>query len=293
MIRIGTRGSKLALIQANMVKRRLEDIGIESLIVEIESLGDFDHQSPIYKMGSIGVFVENLNKKILDNEIDCAVHSAKDIPSSIPEELNISAVLPRDNPSDALVSDNDLFHLKEGSVVGTSSLRRIKGLLNIRTDLRIQDIRGNIDTRIGKLNNGSYDALVVATCALKRLGITQKYHEFSLNSITPAANQGIIAVVSRNDESVTKPLSAISHTETMKELRAERTILSLLGLGCSEPVGIFARSTPDKLYVVIRFYNKNGDGFKEFNGIVGSNDAMQDLMNEIMSGLPQDFGYEL
>ncbi len=288
---IGTRGSKLALIQASMVSDALIHSGTLCTITEISSHGDVDRNSPIYSLGRVGVFVESLNRKILDGEIDCAVHSAKDIPTTLEDGLEISAVLRRGSFTDSLVSGVPLSEMKPGSVIGTSSLRRIKALKSMREDLQIKDIRGNIDTRIEKAGSGDYDGLITATAALNRIGFRGKFFEIDPLAMVPAANQGIIAVVSGEGSEASRLLSAISHDGTMNEMRVERQIASGLQLGCSEPAGIIAEAKDRKMSVYCRFYNKNGFGFMDFSSDDITAGNIDDFIEGIRHGIPMEYGY--
>ncbi|MHB8395740.1 MAG: hydroxymethylbilane synthase [Thermoplasmataceae archaeon] len=256
-MRIGARGSKLSLIQTGMVADLLRKDGVEVEIVRIRTRGDTDLVSPMYEMGSTGIFVEEINARILDGEIDAAVHSAKDIPFRIQEGLAISAVLQRDVPWDALVSDFDLGALPSGSVVGTSSLRRKMEILKVRDDLLVENIRGNVETRIGKMTAGQYGGILMAAAALRRIGYEGKYEVLDRKGFLPAPNQGIIAAVSAVSSDFTEILEKIDHKETRICMENERMIMGDLNLGCSVPAGIYCSPAPEHKVSAMIF---SGDG---------------------------------
>ncbi|SMD31594.1 hydroxymethylbilane synthase [Picrophilus oshimae] len=258
-IRIGTRSSKLAMIQAMMVKDRLDSLGIETEVKGFTSKGDINLDSPLYSIGGTGVFVDDLNRMILKNEIDIAVHSAKDIPSFIDDSLEISAVLKRDDPRDVLISQHSLNDLEASSVIGTSSLRRIKELKTLRNDILIKDLRGNIDTRLKKLDNGDYDGIIMAKAAYDRMKINRRHFILNYDDFVPAPNQGIIAIISKKDSEINDVLKKINDDETYNDMKAERLILSGLNLGCSKPVGIYAH----KNRIFMRFYSLKNDDYKD------------------------------
>lgn len=289
----GTRGSALAMIQTHTVVSKLNDAGFACIIRKITSSGDSDRNSPIYSMGKVGVFVEELNRKILDGSIDFAVHSAKDIPSRLEPGLEISAVVEREVPTDSLLSNHTFTELPSGSIIGTSSLRRIRAVLSLRSDINVRDIRGNIDTRIGKLKHGDYDGIIVATAALRRLSVEDQFHEFPVETLVPAANQGIIAVVSRKGSEVSGVLNSISHNDTMEQLKIERAVVEKLSLGCSEPVGIIAVRTDKGINLRIRFYSKTDRNFMDFSYAIKDESDIDTLVGEIKHSVPGNYGYEL
>lgn len=289
---LGTRGSKLALIQTEMVTKALKEIGVEASIERIESHGDMDLHSPLYSMKGEGVFVNMINERVLSGEIDAAVHSAKDIPTALHEDLEICAVLEREDPRDAIVSHYTLNTLPYGATVGTSSLRRIRALENLRADLVIENIRGNIDTRISKVGAGGYDAIMVAAAALKRMGFDGGVTLLDIDKVVPAASQGIIAVVSRKDGKYSKMLRKISDSRTMMEMTMERKISSLLSLGCSSPVGILARCGSEGCEVRVRFYSIHGRGFMDFRFTEVECSSLHKIVESMVSSIPEDYGYE-
>ncbi|MBE2193903.1 MAG: hydroxymethylbilane synthase [Anaerolinea sp.] len=247
ILRLGTRGSELALWQSKHVAALLEaalpDLRVEYAI--IKTRGDQVLDTPLPLLGGKGVFTAELEAALREKRIDCAVHSLKDLPTEQPEGLVIGAITARDNPSDVLISRHgySLTTLPQGAVVGTSSHRRAAQLLGKRPDLKIRDIRGNVDTRIRKAlaADGEYDAIVLAYAGLERLGrigvITQ---ELDIDTMLPAPGQGAIAVQTRDDSLLLQLLAPIHHLQTALAVTAERAFLAGLGGGCSLPVAAYA-----------------------------------------------------
>jgi hydroxymethylbilane synthase len=252
---IGTRGSRLARIQAEAVRDMLSSLHADRawLLREIRSEGDVRRQASLASIGGRGVFVKALEEKLLAGEIDLAVHSLKDMPTRLATGLKIEAVLPREDARDALVSRGrpTLDDLPAAAVIGTGSPRRRAQLLAYRNDLVIQDVRGNIDTRLRKLKNGDYDALIVAAAALVRLHRTSVVsHYLPLALMLPAAGQGALAVeVRERDEEVMGLVQPLNHIPTEKAVRAERAFLSTLGGGCAVPVAAHATVSDGRLHL--------------------------------------------
>lgn len=250
---IGTRGSRLARIQAETVRKTLSSLHPDRtwLLREIRSEGDVQRQASLASIGGRGVFVKALEEKLLAGEIDLAVHSLKDMPTQLATGLKIGAVLPREDARDALVlrSGASLADLPTGAIVGTGSVRRRAQLLAYRSDLVIQDVRGNIDTRLRKLKNGGYDALIVAAAALVRLRRTSAISQYlPLTLMLPAAGQGALAVeVQENDEEVRGLIQPLNHLPTERAVSAERAFLSALGGGCTVPVAAHATVADGRL----------------------------------------------
>ena len=229
-IRIGTRGSPLALVQANMTRDLLIGLGHKSVEIEIiKTSGDIFIDRNFSEIGTKGIFTKEIEDKLLDKSIDIAVHSMKDMASILPDGLIISAVLPREMPNDALISKkyNGLHDMKGKIVIGSSSLRRRIQLKNINPEFEIVNFRGNVNTRLNKINNGEADATILATAGLKRLSIdNSQYHIINEKDMLPAATQGIIAIQSReNDDYINEILSKISHDNSMHMAKAERGFL--------------------------------------------------------------------
>lgn len=238
-VRVGTRGSKLALAQTETVIGRLLQLGIRAEKTIITTQGDTATGVPLHEIGGQGVFVRALDDAILAGEIDCAVHSMKDIPAFRPAGLFTAAVLARDPPYDFIAYNATLDSVR---VVGTSSVRRRAQLLRYDPDLKVRDLRGNVDTRLRKLNAKEYDAILLAEAGLIRLSIRVNGERLPLQKFVPSPNQGTIAVVSRADPSLMEMLSGLDDPVTRKDVAAERAVMEQLGGGCFTPLGIYCRS---------------------------------------------------
>jgi hydroxymethylbilane synthase len=245
-LRIGTRGSLLAKWQAESVRKQLFAIaGVEAEIVIIKTAGDKMQQVPLTQIGGKGIFIKELEDALLDESIDLAVHSVKDIPTEVPRGLSFPAVCRRDDIRDCLISPtgSTLDNLRQGARVGTSSLRRRAQLLRLRPDLDIRELRGNVDTRLRKVGDGEYDAVVLAKAGLDRLGLSQRISEtFSPEVFMPAVGQGAIAVETRlGDNETGDLLSKLDDPETRAAIITERALLAALQGGCQVPIGAWAR----------------------------------------------------
>ena len=245
---IGTRGSKLAILQTEKVCERLKEAGLkhELTIRTVRSLGDAITDRGLYEMPEKGVFVKKLDMLLLAGKIDLAVHSMKDIPLERDERLETSAVLPRDSPYDALVSTYRLEQMPENAVIGTSSVRRKFQFLNYmgaqQRNARIKDIRGNVDTRIEKFRRGEYDGVILAEAGFERLGLDIDYERLDCDPFVPSPNQGIIAVVTRKESKESEILSKIDDERARIEAEVENEVLKVIGGGCSLPVGVHAHT---------------------------------------------------
>jgi len=238
-IRIGTRGSKLALAQTATVCKMVSALGFSAEQVIISTQGDTTMGVPLHEIGGQGVFVRALDDAILAGKIDCAVHSMKDIPAFRPGGLFTAAVLKRDSAADYLAYRGSLNAV---NVIGTSSTRRRAQLLRHDPEITIKDLRGNVDTRIRKMSAGEFDAIVLAEAGLARLGIRIRGDRLPPEKFVPAPNQGTIAVVSRADPSLMEELSALDHPQTRTDVAIERTVMEQLGGGCYTPQGIYCRA---------------------------------------------------
>ena len=244
---IGSRGSKLALWQAEQARGRLRLLnpGVEINIEIIKTTGDVKSE-PLSVIGGKGVFTKELEDALLDGRIDMAVHSLKDLPTILPERLSISAICEREDPRDALVLRADLkgslTTLPEGAVVGTSSQRRLAQLKALRRDVTVRDLRGNVDTRIRKLDEGQYDAVILASAGLLRLGLQDRISaRIAIAEMLPAVGQGAIAIETRSDDEFTvETTSKLDHRETRIACLAERAFLRGLGGGCQLPIAAHA-----------------------------------------------------
>lgn len=246
-IRIGTRGSQLALYQAKKVKATLENIFPE-LQVElkiIKTKGDKILDVALSKIGDKGLFTKEIENELIDRSVDLAVHSLKDLPTKLPDGLKLGAVLERGEFRDALVSKNGkkLADLKAGDVVATSSLRRIAGLLKINNQIIIKDIRGNVNSRLQKMEDGYCDAMIMAAAGLQRLGLENYITEIiDPEVIMPAVSQGAIAIETRlNDPEIDELMEKVNHQDTWNEVIAERAFLAHLEGGCQVPLGCYSK----------------------------------------------------
>ncbi len=242
-IKIGTRKSKLALWQANYIKEKLQEKGHTVELVLITTSGDKILDVPLAKIGGKGLFVKEIEEALLRREIDMAVHSLKDVPMVLPEGLTLGAITERENPFDVLISKDNLTleNLPEGAKVGTSSLRRTVQIKRKRPDLKVESLRGNVDTRIRKLQDGLYDAIVLAYAGVKRMGfesmITQVLEDF-----IPAVGQGSLAIeVREGDRDILDIVSFLDHEESRVSALCERAFLRKLEGGCQVPIGCFAK----------------------------------------------------
>jgi hydroxymethylbilane synthase len=235
-IKIGTRGSKLALAQTSTVCKKLAALGIDTEQVIINTQGDTTTGVPLHEIGGQGVFVRALDDAILAGHIDCAVHSMKDIPTFRPNGLITAAVLKRDSTADYLAYNGSLDAIR---VIGTSSTRRRAQLLRHDPEISIKDLRGNVDTRIRKMAAGEYDAIMLAEAGLTRLSIRIPGERLPPEKFVPAPNQGTIAVVSRTDPSLMERLSHLDHSPSRTDVAVERAVMEQLGGGCFTPLGIY------------------------------------------------------
>jgi hydroxymethylbilane synthase len=246
-LRIGTRRSALALVQAGSVAATLERAGVDVVLVEVTTRGDTD-ASPLSRIGGQGVFVGSLREALVNDEIDVAVHSLKDLPTQPVDELVLAAVPVREDPRDVLVARDGLrlATLPPGSRVGTGAPRRLAQLrLRGKDDLDLVEIRGNVDSRIAKVHDGELDAVVLARAGIARLGRLDEITEtFDPTEFVPAPGQGALAVECRNgDGSVVRALAGLEDPRTRAAVTAERAVLAALGAGCSAPMGAFADTT--------------------------------------------------
>jgi hydroxymethylbilane synthase len=249
-LRLGTRSSPLARWQAEWVAMQLEHLGTPVELVPITTKGDVT-AGPLGSFGGQGVFPKELQRSLLEGQIDLAVHSLKDLPTMPVEQLVLAAVPHREAPGDALVSNraNQLADLPERARIGTGSPRRAAQLLHLRPDLRIRDIRGNVDTRLRKLDEGQYDALVLAEAGLRRLGRAMRIAEIlPRDRVLPAVGQGALGLETRRDDDATRSaLAPLNHPDTWAAVQAERALLAHLRAGCLAPVGAWARVSGEKL----------------------------------------------
>ena len=263
-VKIGTRGSRLALYQAELVRAKLKESfpSVEFELVKIRTKGDQVRRADLKSIGP-GIFTREIEAGLLNQSIDLAVHSAKDLASLLPGGLEIGAVLIREDPRDCLVSTNQLKlgELKQGARIGTSSLRRKAQLKRLRSDLEISDMRGNVETRLRKIDSGEYDGLVIAYAGLFRLGYAEKISEiFEETDMLPQAGQGAIAVQCRSgDADILKDLQAVNDQPTFVRVSAERSFLRRLEGGCQLPVGVSSKIEEGRLILTGGIFSPDGD----------------------------------
>lgn len=258
MLVIGSRGSQLALWQANYIKDRLTARGLESRIEVIKTKGDKVLDSPLHLVGGKGLFTREIEEALLDKQVDLAVHSMKDLPTELPKGLTISAIPQRADPRDAIIGGK-LRDLKIGAVVGTSSLRRIAQLKRLRPDLEIRDIRGNVDTRIKKVEMGEYDAIVLAAAGLRRLGWGDIISEtFRPDIMCPAVAQGALAIETLESGPGFDACLQLDDPWTRFPVSAERAMLSELGGGCQVPIGAYATLENTELFLTGAVFSPDG-----------------------------------
>jgi hydroxymethylbilane synthase len=258
---IGTRGSKLALWQAEWVKSELRRLnpGLDVELNKIKTTGDKILDVPLAQVGGKGLFVKEIEEALLRGEADLAVHSMKDVPTEFPEGLHLAVICEREDPRDAFLSQVQhgrfkiagFADLPLGAGVGTSSLRRSCQLLSIRPDLKIIQLRGNLDTRIRKLDEGQFDAIILAAAGVKRLGWAERIAEvISPETSLPAIGQGAIGIECRTgDEFVNNLIAPLNHADTSSAVRAERACLKRLEGGCQVPIAAYARSEGERIVI--------------------------------------------
>ena len=247
---VGSRGSKLALWQAHHIAARLTELGAETSIEIIKTTGDKITDVPLAKVGGKGLFTKEIEEALLARTIDVAVHSLKDVPSEIPAGLTLAAMPEREDPRDALVG-LPLDQLREGTRVGTSSLRRAAQLLALGRGLVTETLRGNVDTRLRKLDDGEYDAIVLAAAGLRRLGWQDRICELiPVDVMCPAVGQGALAIEARDDAGPGLELvKKLNHHPTMLAVTAERALLATLEGGCQVPIGGYARVDGETIHL--------------------------------------------
>ncbi|MEM5509192.1 hydroxymethylbilane synthase [Pseudoalteromonas sp. AS71] len=286
LVRIATRKSALALWQAEFVKAELErfhaDVRVE--LVPMSTQGDIILDTPLAKIGGKGLFVKELEQAMLDGRADIAVHSMKDVPVEFPEGLELYTICEREDPRDAFVSNNfaNLNELPQGAIVGTSSLRRQCQIKALRPDLDIRDLRGNVNTRLGKLDDGQYDAIILAAAGLIRLKMESRIADYIEPEVSlPANGQGAVGIECRVDDEVTKALLApLEHTQTRIRVNAERSMNRYLEGGCQVPIGAYALVDGEQVHL---------------RGLVGAVDGSEILRDEVTGHVndAEELGIEL
>ena len=261
--KIGTRGSKLALKQTEIVVEKLKEIylHVECIIRVIRTTGDTVWDKPFQLIGGKGLFVKEIEDALLKNEIDMAVHSMKDMPSELENELVIGAVLEREDPRDVFISTSykSIHDIKEDSCIGTGSSRRKSQLLFFKKNLKIVPMRGNVDTRIKKLNTQNLDGIVLAYAGIKRMGFQHLINELiPFEIMVPPSGQGVIGIETRKEIDCMEFVKPLNHENTFHEIMLERELQSIIGGGCQVPLGINASITNDVLTLHVFLGDENG-----------------------------------
>ena len=259
-MKAGTRGSNLAIVQTKNIITQLSKITDEEVkFKKIRSTGDINKDSKLYQIDVKGIFTKELDKAVLEEEVDFAVHSFKDLPIELEDDLEIVAVPLRESPREALISNYPWEKLSDGATIGTSSLRREAFINHHLKNVNIKPIRGNVDTRVRKVLNGEYDATIMAEAGLKRLGLEKNIQQvFSPHYYTPPAGQGALAIVTRKDNKYMKVLEQLNHFPSAQEVKAEKTVLEELGGGCQWPLGANARADKNELHLYTILLNTDG-----------------------------------
>jgi hydroxymethylbilane synthase len=272
MIVIGSRGSQLALWQARHVAARLAELGVETRLEIIKTTGDKILDVPLAKVGGKGLFTKEIEEALLARTIDIAVHSLKDMPSELPDGLTLAAIPEREDPRDALVG-RSLSELRAGAKIGTSSLRRSAQLHALGRGFITENLRGNVDTRLRKLDEGQYDAIVLAAAGLRRLGWADRIQEMiPVETMCPAVGQGALAIETRNDGGEAQHIvRKLDHPESRVAVTAERAMLATLGGGCQVPVGGHARIENGSIH--LRAIVASPDGSRIIRGELTGADA--------------------
>jgi len=280
-IRIGTRGSELALWQANFISKQ---IGLDkSEIIIIKTKGDRDLNITFDKIEGKGFFTKEIEEALLNNEIDLAVHSFKDLPTENPEGLKIAVIPERGNFRDALLirpesyDESEKFKVKRGSLIGTSSIRRLTQLINFDSSLKIEPLRGNINTRVKKILDKKYDAIVMASAGIERINLNIEdliKFELPMKNFLPAPAQGALALQIRSDDMETfNIIKKINHSETEELVKAERSFLNHFGGGCQIPIGAYAERVDGEIELQGIILSR--DGKKKFTGTLRETDPLK------------------
>ncbi|MHA1381628.1 MAG: hydroxymethylbilane synthase [Candidatus Helarchaeota archaeon] len=293
---IGTRGSKLALIQTEEVINDLKRISNKYIyeLKIIKTHGDKFNATPVHKLGKKGIFVKEIDSALLEGEIDISIHSMKDLPSEIPEGICIGAIPKRKTYKDAIYSreNANLFGLRSGSIIGTGSFRRRSQILYLRKDVEIKDIRGNLDTRIKKVDEGEFDAVVLAKVGVQRLNLGIKVYDFP-EFILPAAGQGALAVETRTkDYNLIKLLSKINSKKSSLETLAEIEFTRNMGGGCQVPIGVLGKIRDKKLCLRGEILSLDGN-FRVSDVIIGKPHNYKKVANKLARRILERGGFKI
>lgn len=260
--KIGTRGSQLSLAQTNWVIEELKKINpeYEFEVITIKTKGDTDAR-PLFSINQKGVFEKEVDRAVIENRVDFAVHSTKDVPSKLPEGLVLACVPKREDVNDIFISSDNstLETIKNGTVIGTSSLRRAVQIIRKRKDVTVKPVRGNIETRVKKVTDGNYDAVVLAQAGISRLGLDVKYSKLSLEDFFPSPGQGALAIVARDKDLKTiEMLKKIEDKNSRIEVEAERELSNSVESGCRFPIGAYAQSNNDSITLRVAAFSVDG-----------------------------------
>lgn len=274
---VGTRGSQLALAQTKQVCKDLSAITGKPIDLEIiKTKGDKITTSQLYNMDSKGLFTKELDIALLDEEVDFTVHSFKDLPTELDEDLEVVAVPKRESPREVLISDKSWDELEPGSKLGTSSLRREAFCNHYDKGFELKPIRGNIETRINKVFESDLDATIMAEAGLKRLGLTENIKTvFPVDYITPPAGQGALAIITRKDSDKKGIISKLNDFTSMQEVFAEKKVLEELGVGCQWPIGSIGQMKDKKFNIYSILLTKDGEILKEQTETGSIKDAVE------------------
>ncbi|HXX05265.1 MAG TPA: hydroxymethylbilane synthase, partial [Candidatus Bathyarchaeia archaeon] len=259
---VGTRGSQLSLAQTNWVISELEkkSTQTEFELVPIKTKGDTDAR-PLFTINQKGIFEKEIDRAVAERKVDFAVHSLKDVPADLPEELVLACIPKREATNDVFISKNGqtLNSIKKGAIIGTSSLRRAVQITRIRPDVIVKPIRGNIETRIKKVSDGIFDAIVLAEAGIGRLGLAVKFEKLSTDNFSPSPGQGALAIVARRDNSeLIDLLKKIEDPTSRNVVEAERSLSLFVDSGCRFPVGALAEQKENRLTLTVTVYSVDG-----------------------------------
>ena len=259
---VGTRGSQLSVSQTNWVISELQKNSSETEfeIITIKTKGDTDAR-PLFTINQKGIFEKEIDRAVAEKRVDFAVHSLKDVPAELPDELVLACIPKREDPNDVFISKDGqtLDTIKKGAIIGTSSLRRAVQIIRIRPDVIVRPIRGNIETRIKKIDDGGFDAIVLAQAGLRRLGLDVKFQVLPVDRFPPSPGQGAIAIVARKDnQMLIELLKKIEDPQSRYEIEAERSLSIFIDSGCRFPVGALAQKRGNKLTLSVTVYSVDG-----------------------------------
>ncbi|MCJ7445111.1 MAG: hydroxymethylbilane synthase [Methanotrichaceae archaeon] len=292
---VGSRSSPLALRQTEIVLEMLAQFGVETKLCLIKTSGDVFLDKPLHMITGQGVFVAEIDDRMLSGQIDLAVHSMKDIPTKRPEQIIMSAILKRDSPFDILVSQDgsNLDELKDGAVVGTSSMRRSAQLRRARPDLIVKSLRGNLQTRLRKLTQGEYDAIILAEAGMQRMGLKVQYHVLDIDRFVPSANQGTIVVVAKKGSKAESYSRPIDDLHTRIETTIERKILETVGGGCIVPIAVYVEVDGQNARILAEVLSLDGKRFVRIDEMIALEEGFLDNAYNLGRKLIEIGGKEL